>query len=128
MESQRQQKFARLLQKDLAEIFQQDRRHDFNNAFITITNVKVSPDLGVANVYLSFMLVTNKNQLLEQIRDKAKVIRNDLGHRIRHQARVIPELRFFLDETAEEAERIHKLMEGLNIPPDPDKTAEEKAD
>lgn len=116
MESQRQQKFARLIQKDLGEIFLHDTKSTFENAFITVTKTRVSPDLGVANVYLSFMLVKNKELTLEAIREKGKLIRQLLSNRIRNQVRVIPELRFFLDDSAEEAARIEKLINTLNIP------------
>ena len=125
MESQRQQKVSRLLQKDLSEIFQKERRNDFGNTFITVTEVKISPDLGVASVYLSFMLTPSPQLALEKVEELNKTIRQDLAKRIRHQMRVIPQLRFFLDNTAEEALRIHKLMDGLDIPKDPDAEKED---
>lgn len=124
MDNKRQQKFSRLIQKELSEIFQREGKAHFGNAFITVTRVDVSPDLGVARVYLSFMLAPSKQLLLEDIREKVKLIRQHLGNRIRHQARVIPELVFFLDATAEYAAKMDTLISGLNIPPateeDPD--------
>jgi hypothetical protein len=77
MESKRQQKVARQLQKDLSEIFQREVPHLFNGpsgqgAFITVTNVRVSPDLSVARVYLSFLATKNKEMLLESIQEKGK--------------------------------------------------------
>ena len=63
MESKRQQKFARLLQKELSEVFQRDVSHLFNGAYLSITTVRVSPDLGVAKIYLSMLLVKNKIQV-----------------------------------------------------------------
>lgn len=83
MESKRQQKVARQLQKDLSEIFQRDVPHLFNGAFITVTNVRISPDLSVARVYLSFLAAKNKELLLETIQEKGKVIRQHLGERVR---------------------------------------------
>ncbi len=88
----------------------------FNHAFITVTTVRVSPDLGVANVYLSFLAVKDKNATLDAIREEGKQIRMALSNRIRKQVRIIPELRFFLDNSAEEAIRMESLISGLNIP------------
>ena len=117
MDSKRQQKFARLIQKDLGDIFQKETRDLFEGAFITVTEVKVSPDLGIARVYLSFMLAKNKAMLLEAIQDQGKTIRQRLATRIRHQVRVIPELHFYLDETADYAARMDALISNLQIPP-----------
>jgi ribosome-binding factor A len=117
MDSKRQQKFARLIQKDLGEIFQKETRNLFEGAFITVTEVKVSPDLGLARVYLSFMLARNKSMLLESIEEHNKTIRQMLANRIRHQVRVIPELHFHLDETADYAAKMDEIISKLNIPP-----------
>ncbi|GAB4023856.1 30S ribosome-binding factor RbfA [Spirosoma koreense] len=119
MESKRQQKVARQLQKDLSEIFQRDVPHLFNSAFITVTNVRVSPDLSLARVYLSFLATKNKELLLETIREKSKVLRQHLGDRVRHQLRIVPELSFYMDDTAEYADKMDKLFAGLDIPPAP---------
>ena len=118
MESQRQQKYSRLLQRDLAAIFQQDSKHWFDGAFITVTNVRVSPDLGVAKVYLSFMLTKDPQGLLERIEERNKQIRYQLGGRIKNQVRIIPELRFYRDDTAEYASHIDTLLSKLDIPPE----------
>jgi ribosome-binding factor A len=117
MDSKRQQKFARLIQKDLGDIFQKETRDLFEGAFITVTEVKVSPDLGIARVYLSFMLAKNKTLLLESIQDQGKTVRQRLATRIRHQVRVIPELHFYLDETADYAARMDEIISNLHIPP-----------
>ncbi|WP_019987812.1 30S ribosome-binding factor RbfA [Rudanella lutea] len=125
MESKRQQKVARQLQKDLGEIFQRELPHFFNGAFITVTNVRVSPDLSVARVYLSFLGTKNKEMLLDDIREKSRAIRQSLGERVRHQLRIVPELNFFVDDTAEYAEKMDKLFAGLDIPPAPEDEDEE---
>ncbi|MVM37460.1 30S ribosome-binding factor RbfA [Spirosoma sp. HMF3257] len=119
MESKRQQKVARQLQKDLSEIFQRDVPHLFNGAFITVTSVRVSPDLSVARVYLSFLATKNKQLMLETIQEKGKVLRQHLGERVRHQLRIVPELSFYLDDTADYADKMDKLFAGLEIPPAP---------
>lgn len=99
MDSKRQEKFARLIQKDLGEIFQQSSRQWFQGAFITISGVKVSPDLGYARVYLSVFQVKDKNELLDLVRFYGKDIRKQLALRIKNQVRKVPELEFFLDES-----------------------------
>ena len=117
METKRQQKFSRQIQKDLSEIFQKELKGAFGNAFITITEVKVSPDMSQAKSYLSLMLVADKEGLLDEIRDKTKQIRNILAGKIRHQVRIIPELLFFLDDTAEYAAKMDAIISNLDIPP-----------
>jgi ribosome-binding factor A len=117
MESKRQQKFARLLQKDLGEIFQKEARELFEGAFITVTEVKVTPDLALARVYLSFMMAKDKQRVLDLINDHLKQIRNLLGQRIRHQVRIVPDLQFFADDTAEYVAKIEELFSKIDIPP-----------
>jgi ribosome-binding factor A len=115
--SVRQQKFNKLVQKELSDIFLRDKRKIIENAFITITDVRISPDLGVAKIYVSMMLVKDKAGLLEKINLHKKEIRKALGDKMRNQARVIPELIFYVDETEENAAKMDALIENLNIPP-----------
>ena len=125
MESKRQQKVARQLQKDLSEIFQREVPHLFNGAFITVTSVRVSPDLSVARVYLSFLATKNKEMLIETIREHSRTLRQHLGDRVRHQLRIVPDLTYFIDDTAEYAEKMDKLFAGLEIPPAPEEDEDE---
>ena len=118
MDSTRQKKYARLIQKDLGEIFQRTARDLFGGAFITVTQVKVSPDLAQAKVYLSFLMVKDSEALLNEIERNNKTIRQQLANRIGKQARVIPELFFFIDDTEEVANRVKQLFENLEIPPE----------
>ena len=99
MESKRQQKVARKIQKDLSDIFQKEGRSWFDNAFITVTIVRMSPDLGLARVYLSFLVTKNATLML-----------------VRHQLRIVPELAFYMDDTAEYAAKIETLFAGIEIP------------
>ena len=115
--STRQQKFGRLIQKELSDIFQRDKRGILDNAFITISDVSMSADLGVAKVYISMMLAKDKAQILEKLNRGKGEIRKALGERIRKQVRVIPELIFIIDETEENAFKIEELIKNLNIPP-----------
>jgi ribosome-binding factor A len=124
--SVRQHKFARLVQKELMEIFQRDKHGYLDNAFITITEVKVSPDLGLAKVYISMMLAKDKQATLANLDLHKKEIRRALGEKIRNQARVIPEIVFYLDEVEENAIKMDKLIESLNIPPAPPESPKKK--
>ncbi|RNI32364.1 30S ribosome-binding factor RbfA [Rufibacter immobilis] len=116
MESKRQQKFARLIQKELAEIFQREVSHLFQGAYISVSGVKVSPDLGVAKVHLSLLLNPKGREMLKEIQIHTKTIRHELAKRIKNQVRVIPELIFYLDETAEYAAKMDKIISELDIP------------
>lgn len=123
-ESKRQLKFSKLIQEELADIFLKDTKGMFGKTFITITRVFVSPDLSVAKVHLSFMLSEDKQKTLDAIKEQTKPIRSLLSARIRKDVRIIPELVFFLDESAEYAIHISKVIDDLNIPPAPkDETA-----
>jgi ribosome-binding factor A len=122
-ESTRQQKFGRLIQKEISEIFQRDKRGILDNTFITIADVKMSPDLGVAKIYISMMLAKDKQQTLEKMNTRKGEIRKALGEKIRKQVRVIPELIFIIDETEENAIKLEELLKNLHIPP-ADKTPE----
>ncbi|GAB2944909.1 hypothetical protein GCM10027048_07310 [Hymenobacter coalescens] len=120
MDSKRQQKFASLLTKELAEVFRRDMPHLFGGTLPpSITALRVSPDLGVASVYLSVLLAQNPQEQVQLIQDNTKEIRFALAKRVRNQMRVVPDLRFFLDDSAAYATRMDKVISDLNIPPPP---------
>jgi ribosome-binding factor A len=123
--STRQLKFGRLIQKEISDIFQRDKRGILDNAFITVADVKMSPDLGVAKIYVSMMLAPDKQAVLEKINTRKSEIRKALGDKIRKQVRVIPELIFYLDEVEENAQRLDSLIKNLNIPSAAKKQEEE---
>lgn len=117
-ETTRQQKYSKLIQKELSDIFLRDKRGILDNAFVTIADVRMSPDLSVARIYISMLLVKEKEKVLENITLRKGEIRKALGNRIGKQVRIIPELIFFKDEVEERATRLDELIKNLNIPPD----------
>lgn len=118
MESKRQQKVASLLQQDLAAVFQRDLPHLFTGLAPGISTVRVSPDLGVARVYLSQLLTREGSgeEVLELVRDNQKMIRQALAKRVRQQLRIVPDLVFFLDDSAAYAAKMDQVFGQLDIP------------
>jgi ribosome-binding factor A len=114
MESKRQQKFAGVIQQDLAAIFQREGMGYLPNTMVTITKVRVTPDLALARVFLSFFNNTNTQLALQTIKSHANEIRYKLGARIKDQVRVIPQLEFFVDDTSEYVERMDKIFDKIS--------------
>lgn len=109
MDSIRQNKVNKLLLKELSELFRSESRNLFGGAFITVTVVRVSPDLGVAKVYLSIM-GNNSQKALKAIEEKTKDIRRRVGNALGRQLRVIPELHFYIDDSLDYAMHIEELL------------------
>jgi ribosome-binding factor A len=109
MESTRQHKIARLIQKDLSDIFLKYAKR-IGNVLISVSEVRVSPDLSVASIYLSIFPDSREDELMKKITDDTSAIRGQLGNLERHQLRIIPELRFFADETIQRMEHIDELL------------------
>ena len=118
MESKRQHQYSRQIQKDLGEIFQRDTRHFFLDTLVSIMGVETAPDLSIAKIYFSVFPVQNGAKVLENLNDKKSEVRWRLGKRIGKSLRKIPELAFFIDDTAEEASRMNQIINHLNIPPE----------
>ena len=110
MESKRQQKVSRLLQKDLGEIFQHESRNMFKGAMITVTRVNATRDLSIAKIYLSLFAVDDKTALMNTIKGHVSTIRYKLGSRIGKQVRVVPVLEFYEDDSLDYIENIEKLL------------------
>lgn len=124
MESKRQQKYSKLIQKELGEIFQREGKPLVGKAMVTVVRVLMSPDLGVAKVNLSFLLADN-DALFSRINENKGQIRKFLGNRIGKSVRIIPELVFYLDESAAYAQHMDEVISKLDIPEDAD---EDEAD
>tara|TARA_E500000331_G_scaffold329097_1_gene349356 strand:- start:268 stop:606 length:339 start_codon:yes stop_codon:yes gene_type:complete len=110
MESTRQKKVARLVLKELSQIFNIESNNILGSIMISITAVRISPDLGYANIYLSVFPVTDPEDALEKIKKNRSLLRKKLGIAVRNQLRVVPELNFYIDDSAEYAEHIDKLL------------------
>ncbi len=110
MDSIRQNKVNSLLQEELAAVFQLEGGRLLPGSLITVSAVRVSPDLSVARAYLSLFPVKDKKAALERIRDEAQHLRGLLGRRIGRQMRVVPELLFHIDDSLDRAEEIDKLL------------------
>lgn len=109
METTRQSKISRLLQKDLSDIFLNETRKT-HGVLISVSVVRVSPDLSVAKVYLSIFPSEKAQEILDSIRLNARNIRYELAQRIRFQLRKTPELSFFLDDSLDYIENIDTLL------------------
>lgn len=117
MNTTRQLKFSRLIQKELAEIFQKDQKSLFSGNIISVTNVEVSPDLSIAHIQLSMLLDKDKENMLQQVTAHKGEVKRSLGNRIGKQIRKMPELIFHLDLGAEYAQKMNQLLKDLHIPP-----------
>ena len=109
MKETRQNKIARLLQKELSLIFQQQTRAT-HGVMISVTRTKISPDLSICTAYLSVFPCEKGEEILANINANTKQIRYELGTRVRNQMRIIPELRFFIDDSLDYIEHIDELL------------------
>ena len=109
MQETRQNRIARLLQKELSLIFQSQTRQ-MHGVMVSVTRVKISPDLSICTAYLSIFPSERGEELLENINGNVSSIRYDLGQRVRNQLRIIPELRFFIDDSLDYLDRIDDLL------------------
>ena len=109
METKRQQKIARMLQKEMGEIFMLYAKK-MQGTLISVTSVRISPDLSISHCNLSIFPTDKSDSVLEQVIADTKSIRYELGTRVRNQMRIIPELHFHLDDTLDYIENIDNLL------------------
>lgn len=109
METTRQNKIARLLQKELGEIFLLQTKA-MHGVLVSVSAVRISPDMSVARAYLSVFPSERSEEIVKNINDNMKSIRYELGTRVRHQLRIIPELKFFVDDSLDYVENIDRLL------------------
>ena len=108
METTRQNKISRLLQKELSEIFLLQTA--MPGVLVSVSAVRISPDMSIARVYLSVFPSEKAEEIVKNVNDNMKTIRYELGTRVRHQLRIIPELKFFVDDSLDYIEKIDSLL------------------
>lgn len=110
MENTRQQKIARQIQKDIADIFRKEGADIVRGLLVTVTAVRVSPDFGCAKIYVSVFPFGRSRELMDALEQNSRSIRKALGQRIRNQLKSIPEIQFFLDDSLEYIDRIDQAL------------------
>ena len=109
MQETRQNRISRLLQKELATIFQLQTAKT-HGVLVSVTRVRISPDLSICTAYLSIFPSEKGEEILENIRNNEKAIRFELGQRVGKQLRIVPEVRFFIDDSLDYIEHIDELL------------------
>lgn len=109
MESKRQAKIARYIQKELSEIFRRQTAR-MGGVLVSVSTVRVSPDLSIAKAYLSIFPADKSNEILENIKKQAKTVRYELAQAVKQVLRKCPELQFYLDDSLDYAENIDRLL------------------
>jgi len=109
-QSTRQLKVAREIQKDLAEIIRSKGMPAFDGAMVSVSGVKISPDLSVARVYVSVFPSEKAEKVMGMLEDDTKALRGELGQKVRRQLRIVPEISFFLDSSLDYVEHIEELL------------------
>lgn len=112
METNRQKKVSTVFQEELSEIFRKEAKEHFPGILLSVTEVKVTPDLSVAKVYLSIFPSNNKKEIIKQIKEKAPFYRSQLARTAAKTMRITPELIFFVDSSLDEIEKIDKALKG----------------
>ena len=115
-EGKRQKQVGGLIQEELNEIFQRMGLNMLDGGMVSISSVKITPDLLEARVYLSFFKVPDAKAALKKIQDKAWEIKKELGNRVRQQLRRIPEIKYFQDETLEHVFKMEELFRQIKPP------------
>ena len=108
--STRQLKVAREIQKVLAEIIRSKGMAAFGGAMVTVSEVRVSPDLSVAKTYVSIFPSAKAEEVMKLLNDNVKALRGELGHQVAKQLRIVPEIVFYLDTSLDYAEHIDELL------------------
>lgn len=109
MESTRQAKIARLIQKELSEIFRAQTAKT-HGTIVSVSNVRVTPDLSMARAYLSVFPSAKAQEMIESINHNARTIRYELAQRVRYQLRKTPELSFYIDDSLDYIQNIDNLL------------------
>jgi ribosome-binding factor A len=114
IEGKRQKQVAAVLEKDLNDIFQRLGLSMQNGGMVSISSVRITPDLFDARIYLSFYKVTDPVKTLNTIQEKSWEIKKELTARVRHQLRSMPQLNFFIDDTLDYVDKMEQLFKDIN--------------
>jgi ribosome-binding factor A len=110
MATTRQNKVSRMVQKELGNLFQREGNLMFSGKMVTVTAVRITPDLGQARIFLSVFPTPVREEFNKILEENSGHIRHELGNRIRHQLRLVPELHFFLDDSLDYMDNIERLL------------------
>jgi len=114
-ESKRQLQVAELIKRNFSLVLQQEGLYIYGaSVLVTVTNVKVSPDLGNSKIYLSIYNTENKQAVILQMEEEYQRLKQSLAHRLKKQVRRIPNFQFFLDETLDEMYKLNSLFDKLH--------------
>jgi len=112
MESNRQRKVAQIIQEDFAELFRKQSAESKQSFLVSVSDVKVTPDLGIAKIYLSIFPQEFRLSIMKEIEENKAQYRNFLGQKMGKQVRIIPQLNFYLDTALDDVERLEKELRG----------------
>lgn len=119
MDTTRQQKISRLIQKELSDIFQRQTQAT-HGVLVSVSGVRISPDLSIARAYVSIFPSERAQEILANLHANAAQVRYELGKRTRFQLRIIPELKFFLDDSLDYLDHIDALLKSDTAPSAPE--------
>jgi ribosome-binding factor A len=119
-EGKRQKQVGGLIQEELNNIFQRFGLNMIDGGMVSISSVKITPDLLEARVYLSFFQVTDANEALKKVKERAGEIKRELGNRVRQQLRRIPEIKYFKDDTLDHVFRMEEIIKKISEEKKPD--------
>ena len=110
MDTTRQKKIGRLIQRDMSEMFQREVKELTRGSMVSVTVVRVTPDLAIARIYLSIFPSDRKDEIFNHIKENNSRIRYSLGQRAGKQLRIIPELEFYVDDSLDYIDNIDRLL------------------
>lgn len=112
MESNRQRKVAQIIQEDFAELFRKQASESKQSILVSVSDVKVTPDLSIAKIYLSIFPQEHRQAVMKEIEENKAQYRNFIGQKMAKQVRVIPNLNFYLDTTLDDVEKLERELRG----------------
>ncbi|AZA58671.1 ribosome-binding factor A [Chryseobacterium shandongense] len=112
MESNRQRKVAQIIQEDFAELFRKQAAESRQSILVSVSDVKVTADLGIAKIYLSIFPQEFRTAVMKEIEENKAQYRNYIGQKMAKQVRVIPNLNFYLDTTLDDVEKLDRELRG----------------